>query len=73
MTQWIFESPDGKNVYRRQCGDPSSTREFVSGPGDKKTLLSEANKIEEASKDDHVLKDMIDKLIVYWSLKNGTN
>ena len=73
MTQWIFESPDGKNVYRRRSGDPSSTREFVSGPGNKKTLSSEIDAIEEASKDDHVLKDMLEKLVVYWSLKNGTN
>ena len=73
MTDWIFESPDGENVYRRRSGDPSLTREFVSGHGTRKTLANEIDEIEQASNHDPILKEMIDKLRVYWSLKNGTN
>ena len=56
MTDWIFESPDGENVYRRRSGDPSLTREFVSGPGNRKTLANEIDEIEQASNHDPILK-----------------
>ena len=28
---WIYESPDGKKIYRRKSGAPLNTRELIKG------------------------------------------
>ena len=28
---WIYESPDGKKIYRRKSGEPFNTRELIKG------------------------------------------
>ena len=71
-TEWIYESPDkGNTVYRRRAN--SRERELVlKKPGKHPTIEIIAD-IVEASHTDPVLKDMLEKLQVYWSLRNANN
>ena len=71
-TQWIYESPDqGDTVYRRRFG--SQRKELVSKKPDPHTISSHLSEIVSASANDPALKEMLDKLQVYWSLRNATN
>lgn len=70
--EWIYESPDkGKTVYRRRAN--STKRElFIKGPSPH-PVKQNMNEIIEESVHDPALKDMLDKLQVYWSLRNASN
>ena len=69
---YIYESPDrGDTVYRRRAG--SNQRELVQeGPLRKKMLRSQLwRDIFEAAESDPVLQEMIDKIEVYYTLKDS--
>ena len=72
MTKYIFESPDGgETVYRREFGEQH--RELVKG--DPAAKLQEAQRLYQwknifsASVDDSELKELIDRVEVYYRLK----
>ena len=68
----IYESPDkGNTIFRRKPG--STERELIKQEPDKHKIISVINDIEIASNNDQVLRDMLDKLVVYWSLRNANN
>ena len=75
MTTYIYESPDGgETVYRREFGQPARELHHVS---DKHRNLHEKLKhgklwdsIHRASKSDPVLKEMLDQIEIYHTLKN---
>ena len=68
----IYESPDkGNTIYRRRSG--STERELIKQEPDKHKIISVIDDIEIASNSDKVLRDMLDKLMVYWSLRNANN
>jgi hypothetical protein len=71
--KYIYESPDrGDTIYRRPFG--SNQRELVrEGPLRKKVLRSQLwRDIFQAAENDPVLQDMIDKVEVFYRLKNTT-
>ncbi len=71
-TEWIYESPDkGNTVYRRRAN--SRERELVIKKPDPHTISPHLSDIVAASADDPALKEMLDKLQVYWSLRNASN
>lgn len=71
-TEWIYESPDkGATVYRRRAN--SSYKELVSRKPGKHPLVESMSKIVEESHTDPVLQDMLEKLQIYWSLRNASN
>ncbi len=70
---YIYESPDsGDTVYRRLAG--TNQREMVrEGPLRKKLLRSQLwRDILQSAESDPVLKDMLDRVEVYYQLKNTT-
>lgn len=74
MTKYVFESPDGgETVYRREFGE--QRRELVKG--DPASKLQEAQRlyrwkhIFNASVDDAELKELIERVEVYYRLKYG--
>ena len=70
---YVYESPDsGDTIYRRRAG--SNQRELVrEGPLRKKVLRSQLwRDIFDSAENDPVLKEMIDKIEVYYQLKNTT-
>jgi hypothetical protein len=71
-TQWIYESPDkGDTVYRRRFG--SLQKELVFKKPDPHSISAHVAEIVSESPNDPAIKDMLDKLMVYWSLKNAKN
>ena len=71
-TEWIYESPDkGRTVYRRRAN--SSKREIVFKEVYDHPITENIQDIVEQSAFDPALKEMLDKLQVYWSLRNATN
>ena len=71
-TEWIYESPDqGKTVYRRRAN--SSKRELVLKKESAHPIAENIQDIVEQSPFDPALKEMLDKLQVYWSLRNAKN
>lgn len=76
MTPDIFESPDGgETVYARKQGTSERTMIYQSAKA--RRLIQDRqrtelwDKIHRASEDDVVLKDMLDRIEVYYSLKNS--
>ena len=74
---YIYESPDGGDtVYRRKFGSDPANRELHSISDRKQSLMEELRNdrlwgaIRRAAKTDPVLKEMLDKVIVYHRLKN---
>ncbi len=71
-TEWIYESPDkGNTVYRRRAN--STERELVIKKPDAHTISPHLTEIVTESANDPALKEMLDKLQVYWSLRNASN
>ena len=71
-TEWIYESPDkGNTVYRRRAN--STERELVIKKPEPHQVVDLCRSMADASADDPVLKEMLDKLVVYWSLRNASN
>ena len=71
-TQWIYESPDkGDTVYRRRFG--SQRKELVFKKPSPHSISAHVADIVAESADDPALKEMLDKLQVYWSLRNANN
>jgi hypothetical protein len=71
-TEWIYESPDkGNTVYRRRTD--SRERELVIKKPDAHTISPYLTEIVTESANDPALKEMLDKLQVYWSLRNAKN
>ena len=74
LKKWIYESPDGgKTVYRRQFGSQSAQRELVSRQPGPHIVSLHINDIITASITDAALKDMLDQLMMYWTLKHANN
>tara|TARA_R110002074_G_C12421335_1_gene655963 strand:+ start:947 stop:1195 length:249 start_codon:yes stop_codon:yes gene_type:complete len=70
--QWIYESPDkGNTVYRRRAN--SRERELVIKKPDVHSISKNFTEIVAESANDPALKEMLDKLQVYWSLRNASN
>ena len=70
--KYIYESPDGGDtIYRRPFG--TNQRELVrEGPLRKKMLRSQLwRDIFQAAESDTVLQEMIDKIEVYYRLRNS--
>lgn len=79
MTQptYIYESPDGGHtVYRRLSGGHPIQRELYTISEEKRRLDLQVaretkwNNILQDSDKDPVLKEMLDQVLVYHSLKN---
>lgn len=75
MTTYVYESPDGGNtVYRREAG--STARELHHVSDHQKDLQQELNhaklwgRIRRAAQTDPALKQMLDQIEVYYTLKN---
>jgi hypothetical protein len=76
-TKYVYESPDGGHtVYRRRSGDLPANRELHSITEEKRKWDDQVakemqwNRIIHDSDKDLVLKEMLDKVLVYHSLKN---
>ncbi len=75
MTTYIYESPDGgETVYRRQHGSQNKELHYVS---DKRKKLDQElqhakiwGNIHRSATADPVLKQMLDQIEVYYTLKN---
>ena len=71
-TEWIYESPDkGRTVYRRRAN--SSKREIVFKEVPAHPIADNIQDMVDQSASDPALKEMLDKLQVYWSLRNANN
>jgi len=71
-TEWIYESPDrGDTVYRRRAN--STKRELVQKKEKDHPIADQIDDIVAESPSDPALKEMLDKLQVYWSLRNANN
>jgi len=74
MTTYIYESPDGETIYRREPGNP--TRELYRVSDKQKSLHQELQhtklwgNIHRAAQTDSALKQMLDQIEVYYTLKN---
>jgi len=69
---WIYESPDkGDTVYRRRQN--CTKRELVLKKESAHPIAENIQDIVEQSPFDPALKEMLDKLQVYWSLRNANN
>lgn len=74
MTAYIYESPDGETIYRREPGNP--TRELYHVSDKQKNLHAELKhsqlwgNIHRAAQTDLVLKQMLKQIEVYHALKN---
>lgn len=76
MTPDIFESPDGgETVYARKPGTTERTMVYQSPKARRAIANLQRTKlwdnIHRASDDDPVLKDMLDRIEVYYTLKNS--
>lgn len=76
MTPDIFESPDGgETVYARKPGTIERTMVYQSAKA--RRVIQDRQRTElwdnihRASEDDPVLKDMLDRIEVYYTLKNS--
>ena len=74
---YIYESPDGGDtVYRRPFGSDHVRRELHSISERKQGLIDGLRMsqiwadIHSAAKSDQTLKDMLDQIEIYYSLKN---
>ena len=74
---YIYESPDGGHtVYRRQIGQSPSEREIHSISDDEQDRLLQFKEdklwkeIRQAARTDPVLKDLLDRAIIYHQLKS---
>ena len=74
---YVYESPDGGDtIYWRRMGDPH--RELHSISDHKRTLIDDLRKnklwgeIHRAAKQDPVLKEMLDQIEVYHTLKKDS-
>lgn len=74
MTKYIFESPDGgQTVYRREPGE--QRRELIKEP---KNILLEAQRLYEwkhifkKSNSDSELRELIERVEVYYRIKYDT-
>lgn len=74
---YIYESPDcGNTIYRRAIGNDPGQRQLNSMSeskrrwDEKKKRETLWHEINEAAGSDHVLRDMLDKIIVYHQLKS---
>lgn len=77
QTKYIYESPDGGHtVYRRAFGGAVTERELHSISHEKRSLHEELletklwGEIHRAAKKDPVLRDMLDRVVVYHRLKS---
>lgn len=71
-TEWIYESPDrGDTVYRRRAN--CTKRELVLKKEKDHPIADQIDDIVAESPFDPALKEMLDKLQVYWSLRNANN
>jgi hypothetical protein len=71
-TEWIYESPDrGDTVYRRRAN--STERELVLKKEKDHPIADHMQDIVAESPFDPALKEMLDKLQVYWSLRNAND
>ena len=69
---WIYESPDkGDTVYRRRQN--SNERELILKKESGHPIAENIQEIVAESPFDPALKEMLDKLQVYWSLRNANN
>jgi len=72
LAHWIHESPaTGDTVYRRRAN--SRERELVMKKEKDHPIADHIQDIVAESPFDPALKDMLDKLQVYWSLRNANN
>lgn len=74
---YIYESPDGGHtVYRRQVGQSPSEREIHSISDEKQDRLSQWKEdklwaeIRRSAQTDPVLKDLLDRAVIYYQLKS---
>lgn len=74
---YIYESPDGGHtVYRRQIGQSPSEREIHSISDDEQDRLLQFKEdklwkeIRQSARTDPVLKDLLDRAIIYHQLKS---
>lgn len=74
---YIYESPDGGHtVYRRQIGQSPSEREIhsISDKEQDRLLQFKEDKlwkeIRQSARTDPVLKDLLDRAIIYHQLKS---
>lgn len=74
---YIYESPDGGHtVYRRQIDQSPSEREIHSISDDEQDRLLQFKEdklwkeIRQAARTDPVLKDLLDRAIIYHQLKS---
>jgi hypothetical protein len=77
LETYVYESPDGgETVYRRRPGD--TERELHKVSDRKKTLIDDLRKnklwgeIHRAAERDPVLKEMLDQVEVYHTLKKDS-
>ena len=75
MTAYIYESPDGgETVYQRESGQTQRELHHVSNK--QKSLHQELKhatlwgNIRRASETDSALKEMLDQIEIYYTLKN---
>lgn len=75
MTTYVYETPDGgETIYRRMAGNYQ--RELYKVSERQQQLNLEAQRqalwqhILQDSKHDPILKDMLDRIEVYYTLKN---
>lgn len=76
MTPDIFESPDGgETVYARKQGTTERTMVYQSAKARRAIEDRQRTKlwdsIHRASNHDPILKDMLDRIEVYYTLKNS--
>ena len=76
MTTYIYESPDGgETVYQRESGQTQRELHHVSD--NRRNLHQELihaklwGNIHRAAKTDPVLKEMLDQIEIYYTLKNS--
>lgn len=74
---YIYESPDGGHtVYRRMVGQSPSEREIHSISDERQDRLSQFKEdklwgeIRRSARTDPVLKDLLDRAIIYHQLKS---
>ena len=74
---YIYESPDGGHtVYRRMVGQSPSEREIHSISDERQDRLTQFKEeklwkeIRQSARTDPVLKDLLDRAIIYHQLKS---
>ena len=73
--EWIYESPDQGDTVYRSAVQIVPERELVLKKEARCHTISAhiALKLLAESPNDPAIKDMLDKLQVYWSLRNANN